>query len=98
MLPIYQESVETTTGLDVVIRFGNGTLGVLDIMYDLTRHSSYLTHINVFGTGMDTFVRWLTNGEPVETELARVLPTMQLLDDVAARVPRYAAHEGERVR
>jgi len=53
-----QESVQTTTDLQAVIRFKSGALGLLDLTQDSTRHSSYFTHVYAYGTGMDAFVRF----------------------------------------
>lgn len=58
VLPTKQSSVGHTTDLEVMIRFQSGTLGRLEIVADSTRHSSFFTQINVYGTGMDAFVRW----------------------------------------
>jgi UDP-N-acetyl-2-amino-2-deoxyglucuronate dehydrogenase len=57
-VPTRQHSVQTTTDLQAVIRFKSGALGLLDLTQDSTRHSSYFTHVYVYGTGMDAFVRF----------------------------------------
>jgi predicted dehydrogenase len=58
VLPIFQESVGTTSDLQVIIRFKSGQLGFLDMTQDSTRHSAYFTEVNVYGTGMDAFARF----------------------------------------
>jgi predicted dehydrogenase len=58
VLPTRQESVQSTTDLQAVIRFKSGALGLLDLTQDSTRHSSYFTHVYVYGTGMDAFIRF----------------------------------------
>jgi predicted dehydrogenase len=58
VLPIFQESVRTTSDLQVMIRFKSGQLGFLDMTQDSTRHSAYFTTVNVYGTAMDAFVRF----------------------------------------
>lgn len=142
----YQPAIDLTTGFDLVVRFADGATATLDLTCDSTRHSSYLTQVNVYGTGMDAFVRyfppqcrlaagvqhpieilksevrsvvavvtkvfsgrylkhrnethrivigefirWIRGESGFETELARVMPTMELLDAVAARIPAYTA-------
>jgi predicted dehydrogenase len=46
-----------TTDLTVQLEFASGAVGSFEITADFTLHSSHLTHINVYGTGMDMFVR-----------------------------------------
>ncbi|NEQ53319.1 MAG: Gfo/Idh/MocA family oxidoreductase [Leptolyngbya sp. SIO3F4] len=58
VLPFEQPSIGHTTDLEVVIEFESGAVGRLEISSDSTRHSSFFTHINAYGTGMDAFVRW----------------------------------------
>jgi len=52
------DGVKTTSDLQIVVRFKSGALGILDLTQDSTRHSSYFTHLHVYGTGSDAFVRF----------------------------------------
>jgi predicted dehydrogenase len=58
VLPTVQPGIGHTTDLEVTIRFANGATGRLEIVADSTRHSSYFTQMNVYGTATDAFVRW----------------------------------------
>jgi predicted dehydrogenase len=58
VLPTFQESVGTTSDLQIMIRFKSGQLGLLDLTQDSTRHSAFFTNVNVYGTAMDAFVRF----------------------------------------
>ena len=46
-----------TTDIYALMEFENGAIGTFEITADFTLHSSHLTHITVFGTAMDMFVR-----------------------------------------
>jgi predicted dehydrogenase len=58
VLPFEQESINHTTDLEISIEFEDGCIGRLEITADTTRHSSFFTHINVYGSAADAFVRW----------------------------------------
>ena len=58
VLPIEQLSLGHTTDLEVTVSFANGALGRLEITQDTTRHSSFFTQVNLYGTAADAFVRW----------------------------------------
>lgn len=58
VLPTFQESVRTTSDLQIIIRFKSGQLGIMDLTQDSTRHSAFFTNVNVYGTAMDAFVRY----------------------------------------
>jgi predicted dehydrogenase len=58
VLPTFQETIKNTTDLHVIIEFANGVTGILETTADSTRHSSYFTQINVYGTAMDAFIRY----------------------------------------
>jgi len=98
VLPIRQESIDSTTDLEVTVRFRNGTLGKLEITSDTTRHSSFFTHINVYGTAMDAFIRFSPPSIRIVAGVHN--PLSILVDDikgvlgVAAKVftGRYAAY------
>jgi len=142
--PIRQDSINVTTDVQVGIEFGDGAIGLLDMVADSTRGSSYFTHIHVYGTATDAFVRffppcirfaaglhnpidilasevksfarlaallvtrkykayrnlphrrtldmfcnWVVAGTPYPFELKRVIPTLELLEAVEARIPAY---------
>jgi predicted dehydrogenase len=58
VVPTFQESVRTTSDLQIVIRFKSGQLGIMDLTQDSTRHSAFFTQLNVYGTAMDAFARF----------------------------------------
>lgn len=58
VVPTFQESVRTTSDLQIIIRFKSGQLGIVDMTQDSTRHSAFFSQINVYGTAMDAFVRF----------------------------------------
>lgn len=144
--PIFRPDVALTTDLYAVIDFQSGTRASLEITADSTRHSSYLTQISVYGTGMDAFVRffppsirlaaglhnpievireevrsflflaakiltgrylayrnlshrrvvdnyvaWLLGQGEFETELKRVMPTVDLLAEIEGHIPSYTS-------
>ena len=57
-VPTFQETVNTTSDLQIIIRFKSGTLCLVDLTQDSTRHSEFFTNIHVYGTAMDAFVRY----------------------------------------
>jgi len=144
--PVRQQSVKLTTEVELGVEFEDGAIGTLDMVADSTRGSSYFTHISVFGTAMDAFIRffpplirfaaglhnpievvshelkafvqlgvmlalgrykayrnlphkrtldmfcdWVTEGKPYPFELSRVMPTLELLEDLQQHIPGYAA-------
>jgi predicted dehydrogenase len=46
-----------TTDLHVLWEYESGAIGSFEITCDFTLHSSHITHVTVFGTGMDMFIR-----------------------------------------
>lgn len=56
--PTVQPALGHTTDLEVMVRFAKGATGRLEIVADSTRGSSFFTHIEVYGTARDAFVRW----------------------------------------
>ena len=58
VLPFEHPTLGHTTDLEVCVAFGNDTVGRLEITSDSTRHSTSMTTVEVYGTGMDAFVRW----------------------------------------
>jgi predicted dehydrogenase len=58
VVPTYQESVKTTSDLQMIIRFKSGALCMVDLTQDSTRHSEIFTNIRVYGTATDAFVRF----------------------------------------
>jgi len=56
--PVRQESVGLSTEVEVGVEFADGAVGTLDMVADSTRGSSYFTHISVYGTAMDAFIRF----------------------------------------
>ena len=80
VLPIEQSSIGHTTDLEVTIEFANGALGRIEIVADTTRHSSFFTHINAYGTAMDAFVRWFPPS--VRLVAGQVNPINLILDEV----------------
>lgn len=56
--PTLQPAIEHTTDLEVTVQFAGGATGRLEIVADSTRGSSSFTHIEVYGTAMDAFIRW----------------------------------------
>ena len=58
VVPTFQDSVRTTSDLQIIIRFRSGQLGLMDLTQDSTRHSAFFTQLNIYGTAMDAFVRF----------------------------------------
>jgi predicted dehydrogenase len=58
VVPTSQESVHTTSDLQIIIRFKSGQLGIMDLTQDSTRHSAFFTQLNAYGTATDAFVRF----------------------------------------
>jgi predicted dehydrogenase len=56
--PFLRAEIGHTTDLEVLIQFAGGAVGRLEITQDSLRHSTSLTRIEAFGSGMDAFVRW----------------------------------------
>jgi predicted dehydrogenase len=56
--PTLQPAIGHTTDLEVMVRFAGGATGRLEIVADSTRGSSFFTHIEVYGTATDAFIRW----------------------------------------
>jgi predicted dehydrogenase len=56
--PTVQPEIGHTTDLEVVVQFARGATGRLGIIADSTRCSSFFTHIEVYGTARDAFIRW----------------------------------------
>lgn len=58
LVPIYQPSIQQTTEIQVTVKFRNGSIAHFIISQDSTRHSTYRTVIDVYGTAMDAHVRF----------------------------------------
>jgi predicted dehydrogenase len=56
--PIYVKELDSTTDIQMVIKFKNGALGLVDLTADSTLHSSFFSWMNVYGTGSDAFIRF----------------------------------------
>lgn len=56
--PTVQPGLGHTTDLEMLVQFAGGATGRLEIVADSTRGSSFFTHIEVYGTAMDAFIRW----------------------------------------
>jgi predicted dehydrogenase len=78
VLPFRHPTLGHTTDLEVSVAFQNGAVGRLEITSDSTRHSTSLTQIQVYGTGMDAFVRWFP---PLLRITAGQLTPMQAIGD-----------------
>ncbi len=85
VLPIEQPSIGHTTDLIVTVQFANGAIGNLEITADSTRHSSFFTHIQAYGTAADAFVRWFP---PLVRVVSGVLNPLRLLWDEAMTIGR----------
>lgn len=91
--PIHHNAINSTTDIQVCILFDSGAIGLLDITSDSTRHSSYFTHIHVYGTAMDAFIRYfppsfrLASGlhNPLEILKAEIRSFFSLLFKIFAR-------------
>jgi len=143
--PIRNAAINSTTDIQLCVLFDTDVVGLLDITSDSTRHSSYFTHLYVYGTAMDAFVRyfppsfrlaaglhhpleilreevrsfsslalkivsrrylswrnrphqividgfieWVRRGGDFPLAVRSVLPTMNLLDDIARHIPGYS--------
>jgi predicted dehydrogenase len=78
VLPFQHPALGHTTDLEVSIGFRNGAIGRLEITSDSTRHSTSLTQMQLYGTGMDAFVRWFP---PMLRVTAGQLTPMQAISD-----------------
>jgi predicted dehydrogenase len=58
VIPAVHPNLGHTTDIEATVRFAEGKIGRLEIVADSTRHSSFFTQINVYGTAADTFIRW----------------------------------------
>lgn len=58
VIPTVHPGIGHTTDIELIVRFRNGGVGRLEIVADSTRHSSFFTQINVYGTASDAFIRW----------------------------------------
>jgi predicted dehydrogenase len=56
--PTVQPALGHTTDLEMLVQFAGGATGRLEMIADTTRCSSFFTHIEVYGTAMDAFIRW----------------------------------------
>jgi predicted dehydrogenase len=82
VLPTFQESIGTTSDLQIMVRFKSGQLGLLDLTQDSTRHSAFFTNLNFYGTAMDAFVRFF----PPQVRLSAGVdaPQTYLLSELAS--------------
>jgi len=82
VVPTFQDSVRTTSDLQIVIRFKSGQLGIMDLTQDSTRHSAFFTQLNIYGTAMDAFVRFF----PPQVRLSAgvVSPQKYLFSELAS--------------
>jgi scyllo-inositol 2-dehydrogenase (NADP+) len=58
VLPFQHPTMGHTTDLEVSVAFKSGAIGRLEITADSTRHSTSMTTVQVYGSGMDAYVRW----------------------------------------
>jgi predicted dehydrogenase len=58
VIPFYQPTINQTTEIHVAIKFRSGAFANFTIAQDSTRHSTYKTIIDVYGTAMDAYVRF----------------------------------------
>lgn len=56
--PTYVKELDTTTDIQMVIKYKNGALGLIDLTADSTLHSSFFSWMNVYGSGSDAFIRF----------------------------------------
>jgi predicted dehydrogenase len=54
----YHPSLDSTTDIQVRIQFMNGCIGLMDLSADSTKHSSFYSMMNVYGSGSDAFVKF----------------------------------------
>jgi len=84
---------ELITDIHVTVRFRSGVLATIDITQDSTRHSTYFSKMEVFGTAADALVRFfppmvrLTAGmeHPVQILWTEMSSFMKLAFDLATR-------------
>lgn len=49
---------DLVTDIQAIVRFRSGVLATIDITQDSTRHSTYFSKMNVYGTAADAFLRF----------------------------------------
>jgi predicted dehydrogenase len=54
----YESELQTTSDLQVVIKFMNGSSGIIDLSADSTMHSSFITWMNIYGSASDAFIKF----------------------------------------
>jgi UDP-N-acetyl-2-amino-2-deoxyglucuronate dehydrogenase len=82
VIPTVHPGIKHTTDIEVTVRFKNGGTGRLEIVADSTRHSSFFTQMNVYGTAADAFVRWFPNSMMIVS--GQVNPFALLLNEAKA--------------
>lgn len=58
VIPFYQSTINQTTEIQVSVKFRTGAFAHFTIAQDSTRHSTYKTIIDVYGTAMDAHIRF----------------------------------------
>jgi len=100
----YQKALNYMTGIEAIVKYKNGAIGILDIVQDTTLHSSLFSSLSIYGTAMDAVLKFypehltFRSGTPyplddLASELKRTFKIGSLLLSRRFRDSRIAAHK-----
>ena len=84
----FEPALDSTTDIQAIIKYENGCIGIIDLTADSTKHSSFFTWMNVYGTGSDAFIRFFPPRISYATSIHN--PISQLKSEIHSNLSLYS--------